>query len=702
MPFVLRRLLLLIVAAGVVASCAAAKPTEGTVTTMDFAGLPPHPRLLLNSKGIAEMKERIKSCDWARERWVACLATADDDLAKEIVLPPRGGNWGHWYACPEHGCNLSTGKQIGEWQWEHKCPIGGEIMKSDPTKASKDYDGCRINHIHHEYTSTVLAMGIAYQMTGDVRYANKARDIALAYAQKYPTYPIHNNQGEPKLGSKVGSQNLDESTWMIPLCQGLDLVWKTLTQAERQKITNELLLPSAKEVLMPTPHGIHNIQCWRNSAIGLVGFLVGDNELIEFAINNPGTGFRSQMEKGVSPDGCWFEGAWGYHFYTMSATWPLTEAARNCATDLYCPEFKRMFEAPIKFAMPIMALPAFNDSGQSGLSGANGLYELAYARYKDPILLDLLSRSTRRNDFAMWFGEAKLPEAGKREWKSANYPKSGYAILARGEGEKATWLGLKYGPHGGGHGHPDKLNFVLCAKGHVVGYDPGTTKYGLPLQKEWHKTTIAHNTLTIDEESQKPAEGRCIAFGSEKGVDYAVCDAGPIYDGVSFTRTTAMLDENLIVFVDQVRSDKEHTYDMAYHQRGKWAIVDGTAWTPPDKKGYMHIKDAVSWKTGDGAELRCDVSDVFPVSIQLAAGEPTEVIAATGVGSNQTDRVPVVIFRRQAKDTVYVWSVSLDGQPAKIERLKSRAGVEVKVTSAAGKKWTLVANPDTSPAFSVK
>lgn len=693
------RPLLVAICAFAISSVANADTTTGA-RDMQIPKLPEHPRLLLTDQGISEMKRRIQDSDSARAHWEATKKRGERDLGSEIKLPLRGGNWYHWYACPEHGCSLSTGKQIGEWQWEHKCPIGGELLKSDPNVASKDYDGCHISRIHDDYSRTILVCGLVYRMTGDLRHANKARDIALAYAKAYPSYPVHNNNGEPKLGAKIGSQNLDESTWMIPVCQGLDLIWDTLKQDERDTLTNRLLVPSAREVLMPTPHGVHNIQCWRNSAIGLVGFLVGDEELIRFAIENPGTGFRTQMAKGVSPDGCWFEGAWGYHFYTTSAIWPLLEAARNCGIDLYCPEYKLMFDAPLKFAMPNTALPAFNDSGQQGTSSS--LYELAYARYKDQIYLRPLSRTNRKNDFALWFGEANLPSPADTSWNSANYPSSGYAVLAKGEGEQATWLCLKYGPHGGGHGHPDKLNFVLCSKGQVVGFDPGTTRYGLPLQKEWHKTTIAHNTLTVDQESQKPAEGKCIAFGTQKGVDYAVCDAGDIYEGVSFTRTVALLDRNLILFIDQVTSGKEHTYDIAYHQRGKWAALDGKPWTAPDSKGYMHLAHGLTWHADTGASLRCDVDEKYPVSIELAAGEPTQIIAATGVGANKTDRVPVVVFRRQAKDTAFVWAISLDGKPVKIERRESKAGVEVAVTSAAGRKWTLVTSPDASPAFVVK
>lgn len=670
----------------------------GVPAKIDLADLPAHPRLLMTAKGVAEMKDRVERCDWARAHWEAIRKKAVQELDKETALPPRGGNWFHWYACPEHGCSLSTGKQVGEWQWEHKCPVGGEIRLGDTSKSSADYDGCVISRHHDGWSRAMLVTGVAYQMTGDARYAGKCRDIALAYAEKYPTYPIHDNSGAPKLGARIGSQNLDESVWLIQVCQGLDLVWDTLTQAEREAITNRLLLPSAREVIMPHPHGVHNIQCWRNSAMGLVGLLVGDAELVNYAINNAGTGFRAQMEKGVTPDGCWYEGAWGYHFYTMSAIWGLTEAARNCGIDLYCPEYKRMFDAPLLFAMPTMSLPAFNDSGQQDLSGGSAIYELAYARYKDPVCLELLSRSDRRNDFALFFGEAKLPEAPKAEWKSANYPRSGYAILAKGAGEQATWLGIKYGPHGGGHGHPDKLSFVLCAKGRVLGIDPGTTRYGLPIQKQWHRTTLAHNTLTIDEESQKPAEGKCIAFGDENGVDYAVCDAGPIYDGVAFTRTSAVLNENLIVFIDQIKADKEHTFDLAYHQAGTWKdLPRGTAWTAPDKPGYMHLRDATTRATSTGIDLGIESSGI-PITVGLAGGEAAEVITATGVGRNTTDRVPVAVFRTRGREAAVVWFISLDGKPARVERLGvlggvSRADVTAVSVTSGNAKWIVVANP---------
>ncbi len=310
--------------------------------------LPPHPRLLFSRDGIAALRERINRYEWARAQWEALKKRVDGVLKEPVRLPPRGGNWWHYYACPQHGASLRTGKQIGEWQWEHICPVDNAVLRSDPNRPERDYDGVVLMSVHGRWANLVRDLGIAYQVTGDRRYADKAKEILLAYAERYLHYPLHDIRGEARIGGgRVGPQTLDEAVWLIPMAQGADLIWDTLSEAERQTLAQNLFLPAAKEVILPHRIGVHNIQCWKNSAVGLVGFLLGDEQLIHEAIDNPERGYWTQMRKGVSPDGVWWEGAWGYHFYTLSALWSLTEAARNCGINLYSDELKRMFDAPL-------------------------------------------------------------------------------------------------------------------------------------------------------------------------------------------------------------------------------------------------------------------------------------------------------------------------------------------------------------------
>ena len=676
------------------------------VNTVKKGELPRHPRLLLNREGIEKLKERVDKYSWAKAGWDEAKKRADRMVEKPVELPPRGGNWWHWYACPEHGAPLRTGKEIGKWQWEHICPVDNKVYLSDPNRPDSDYDGCVISGTHGRLARSVLELGIAYQVTKDGRYAEKSREILLAYAHRYLSYPLHTIRGEERIGGgRVGPQTLDESTWLIPMCQGADLIWDELSEDDKNTIAQKMLLPAAKEVILPHQMRVHNIQCWKNSAVGLVGFLLGNDELISEAIHNPDRGYWTQMRSGVLPDGIWWEGAWGYHFYTLSALWGLTEAAGNCGIDLYGDELKGMFDGPLRFAMPDLRLPAFNDSGEVNLKGRASIYELALTRYRDSRYATLISTSDRRNDFALNFGVGELPSEFSVQWESVNYPNSGYAILARGEGEQATWFCMKYGPHGGGHGHPDKLNFVLYSRGQIIASDPGTARYGVPIQKGWYRTTLAHNTLIVDETSQDPAEGKCLAFGSENGVDYVVTEAGPIYDGVRFTRSVALMDDKLVIFIDQIRCDRERLLDIAYHSQGTWdALPEGENWTPPDKPGYEYLRDATVREIEEGMGLFVSAGKNHRTAISLAANKPIQVITASGVGEHAADRVPVVIFRRQAKETAFVWCVALDGRQMQIRLLpvrdssgdpiSSAVAVAVQVEAVDREERILVVNPD--------
>jgi len=670
---------------------------DRTINAIKKGDLPQHPRLLFSGEGIEKLKERIEKYDWAEARWAGVKRNADRMLDEEIELPPRGGNWWHWYACPEHGAALRTGKQLSDWQWEHYCTVDSKVYRSNPDEPRYDYDGCVISGSHSRLARAVLDLGIVYQVTGDSRYAEKAREILIAYADRYLDYPLHTTRGEERIGGgRVGPQTLDEAVWLIPVCQGMDLIWDKLSQEDRSVIAQKMLLPAAKDVILPHRMGVHNIQCWKNSAVGLVGFLLGDDELIGEAIYNPDRGYWKQMDGGVLPDGIWWEGAWGYHFYTLSSLWSLTEAAHNCGVNLYCEEFRLLFDGPLKFAMPDLKLPAFNDSGEVALKGGASIYELAYARYGDPDYTNLIRTGDRRNDFALRFGVGELPPETPTQWKSINYPDSGYAILAGGEGEKAKWLCMKYGPHGGGHGHPDKLNFVLYSDGQIIAPDPGTARYGVPIQGGWYRTTLAHNTLVVNEASQKSAEGRCLAFGSKDGVDYVVAVAGNIYDGVRFTRTTALIENSMVLFIDQVNCESERLLDVVYHNRGTWdSLPDGAEWIPPDTPGYSYLRDATAREISDGIDMFIDAGDGARRSISLAASEPTLVITATGLEKHAEDRVPMVIFRRKAKETAFVWCVGLNGQKIELELLPvpdPATAVSVQVGTDDGQRRTITIN----------
>ncbi len=337
---------------------------------------------------------------------------------------------------------------------------------------------------------------------------------------------------------------------------------------------------------------------------------------------------------------------------------PLVEAGERCGLGLYAYQsggksYRKLFEGPLDLAMPNLELPAFNDSGPVRVTAEASLYELALARYGDPRFAEVLRGSKRASLNALLVGVVPLPAAAPRISTSRNFPASGYAILQPGPGRDATWLCLKYGPHGGGHGHPDKLNFVLASRGQVLGFDPGTGKYGVPIHAGWQKTTIAHNTLTIDETDQKPATGRCLSFLNESGWAAALAEAGPIAPGVNYRRAVAVTSDDVVLVLDLVHATKDHTFDLAYHNAGAWSVPPkGKTVKLPEKPGYEYLEDMVQ-VTGP---LPLIAREPVHVGLAVASAQGGAVWAGTGAGSVRSERVPCVIARTKGKDALVGWA----------------------------------------------
>jgi hypothetical protein len=659
---------------------------------------------LLNAEGVAELKQRIGNAPWAKADWDQLKAGVERSFSQAVALPPRGGNWSHNYVCPVHSVRLSQGKQIGPWQWEHICPVGNHVLRGDASKATLDFDGNSIAGVHSRYAQETINAGLVYQVTGDSRYATKAREILMAYTQRYLSYALHDNQGAKGRGGRVASQSLTEATWLIDYAQGADLIWNTLTEADRQAVAEKVLLPALEQVILPRRLGIHNIQCRHNSAIGLVGFLLGDQKLIARAIDEPAMGFRQQLEKGVQPDGMWLEGSSGYHFFTVAGLWPLAEAARNCGLNLYTPKLASMFNGPLSLAMPNLVLPNFNDSGTVPLASQSDLYELAFARFGNTAYVPLVAAGQRRGRLALLFGATNLPPNGSIAAGHSHTTASGYTILQSGQGTNATWLCLKYGPHGGGHGHPDKNTFILYSHGEILATDAGTHAYGSPLHRDWDKTTFAHNTLVADKTSQEPATGQNLGFGDDHGTQYSITDAGPIYEGLKFIRTAVLLTPQLVLFVDQIQADRPHTLDLAYHQLGSWQdLPGGKPWPRSASSGYTHLTQARVRSLGTEclAFQTTNTNGCRPLLV-LAGGEPTEVVTGYGVLNSSEDLVPLLLQRRRAKDTAFAWAVSLDGSPVSLRllpvhdseghELARSDSAHVKIENGA-RQWSLLVNP---------
>jgi hypothetical protein len=700
---------------------AQAKPGDGTALRLRRRASPRHPFLLVTSARIAQLRKAIQANSWQAQNWLRLQEQADKLLAETVELPPRAGNWDQYYVDTISGVGLQRGQQVGDWQWEHRNPQTGQLFRSQPNKPSQDYDGVVLGLIHNAWALGVVQLGLAYQLSQEARYARKAREILLAYADLYPRLPVTNrsrgrNPKDTDFG-KAHVQTLDEAIWLLNLVQGADLIWPMLTKQEQQQLQEQLFLPAAHLVTQPnqlTP----NIVCWENAAIGSVGLLTENKQLIELALTDSAQSFSYQVRSNITADGFWVERAPGYQFYALHALITLGQAAVNAGYPIDLSPLKKMVDAPLQLASPDLALPAFNDSHTPYLWQEDYLYEWAYAQFHDPRYSLALRPQSRGKtgsggplflDWALLYGEQTLPPIKPYAAQSVNFPATGYGLLAKGSGRNSTLLYLKYTPYVNGHSHREQLSFVLMKGSELIAVDPGVNSYGDPTQWLWYKTTAAHNTFLIDKNLQRASLAQCLAFGQSAGADYLMMETRTAYDSVRFVRTAVALTENLVLFVDQsqVRRHAKHL-DIAYHQVGHWLNLPPT---DPFRKplgggGFRLLENLRVAHQQCGTSLLGQLPSGRQVRVSTDALVPTEVITASDPVRVNGEVSSVFFQRPVALNGLLVWCIALDGQPIAIEveelPLSAPAGRQVpalrlKLRTPQGQQWEVLVNPDQQP-----
>ncbi|MBM3496835.1 MAG: alginate lyase family protein, partial [Armatimonadetes bacterium] len=536
----------------------------------------------------------------------------------------------------------------------HVCPVDGKVYTGKP------YDQVWVTKQHKRLSRLARQAAIVYALSGDRTCLDVARTIVAEYARRYRGYPLHDIHGRPGKGGKVLSQSLDDADWLVPLLQAADLIYADLTEADRRRIVEDVIRPAVNEVIRPGRLRFHNIQCRHNAAIGLGGFFAGDDDLIAEAMDGA-RGFEAQVRHMVNQDGQWAEGSWGYHFYALDALITLAEAARICGRDLFMSRLRPMFAAPIQAAMPNGDLPKFNDDSGVRLADRSE-YEMAPSRFGDPAFAGPVRQSQRDTWRTLLYG-APYPSEGPPSARGLRLmPDSGYAILAPERGSTA-WACLKYGPHGGDHGHPDKNGLVVFGGGVPIMEDPGVGAYLTGLADGWFKTTPAHNTVAADRRDQRPASGGLIAFEQFGDGSGALTDAGWAMAGVRHRRAAFMIGSETLVALDMLASldGRAHDLDLFWHPSGRWASSPvGTPTRTEARPGYRYFAGLRSTPVRTPSPYPARAMGVWGRSVGFVTGSRTrqltvvataprwELMLGTGPGAHTGERRPAAIVRQRA------------------------------------------------------
>ncbi|MCW5851692.1 MAG: heparinase II/III family protein [Anaerolineae bacterium] len=446
-------------------------------------------------------------------------AAAADYLAQPMDPPDAPAGYYHDYFCPQHGVELEF--NIGD-PTRHRCPVDGQEFGGERLDAARRW------FVNHRLSEASLRLALAWRLDGDPRALTALAAILGGYAGRYADYASFPPRG-PNPGVATYT-TLDEAVWLLPLAWAFDLVRDDLGASLAADVAGRLLQPAAEHLVRRHIGIVHNFACWHNAAIGTVGRLLGHDDLVDIAVRGP-LGFETQTQEGVLADGLWWEGSMSYHFYAL---YPLLSLAKALPELRRHPVLAAMLRAPLLCAYPDLSLPAPNDCWYfthlladvcHGVPPGPAFYELGYAWTGAADFAAVLQRAyegaERDSLDALLFGVDALPFIAHRSsliaHRSALLPASGLAVVRTPN----LHLLLKYGPHGGGHGHPDKLAVSAYAHGQRLSPDLGTPGYGLDLFTSWYRQTLSHNTVVIEGQSQPEAAGELVAFQPDSSVQVA-------------------------------------------------------------------------------------------------------------------------------------------------------------------------------------
>lgn len=665
--------------------------------------------LNITDADIENIKIKVTHYDWAMSRWSKIKLMADEAEKDHIPieLPLRGGNWGHYYVDPEEGKPLIPGKYLGNWHWEHYNQSRTKTYYGDETKISKDYDGVLIlTQIHDHWANKLFALALAYRIDNNKVYLQRAMEIIEAYNLVYKKIPFHDKEGGHDFDAgtgvgRIGAQALDESVWLVKMLQAISLIWGDLNPALRDETKNNFLYPAVDMIRKCHNLGIQNISNWYNAAVGMTGYLTGNDSLIKWSLYENGRGLKYQIAEGFTPDGDWYENAPSYHFYALKPIILLAETAKNNGDTKFIGSIKKFLDAPLQLTMPDMQMPRFNDSRDLYLPAYNGYYEYGYARFKNENYLPIINKGRQYRggvekvekignnfdpfDFTLLYSVAIPQKEVSIPSISRHLPLTGFDVLSSGTG--TIWLASKYdiNPNHGWHMHPDALDFVLFAKGQQISMDPGTAEYGAASHTGWDKTTIGHNSLVINQTNQDFKNSKSISFGKRNGVIYSFAKTDSAYKGVSHTRAYIIHDSSTVLIADWVNADSISLIDIAYHQRGNWQYKEqGEKWDIPNIIGYKFLKEAEIVSPETKHIFSTDIKG-NEIVVETLSSKPVALITAIGLGQD-FEPTPCVIARCNERKLFMLWAIHLDGNKNKVSCQMLDNSSKPKVKIMIGKK----------------
>ncbi len=453
---------------------------------------------------------------------------------------------------------------------------GEKMLKDPPTEYVEDNE--KAVTAARQVLSRVSTLAGLYRLTGEKRFAERAKDEMLAVAA-YPDWHTNDFLPTAELLNSLGL--------------GYDWLYNYLDPRDRETIHNAIIRQGLKPAQYAYQHGDgwtytlsnHNPVGNGGVAVGAVAVADEDPELAKQLISVTRKSLPPAMDQ-YGPDGAWPEGPIYWDYATKYASFYMAALDAGLGTDFGAGSYPGLAETGmfrIHSTGPTKKTFNFGDAEEI-CHPASFMFYLA-KRFDKPI-------------YASHEQYVSLPEANLFEviWRARYGPIEPFEQLAektlprdavfrgvdvaflRGDWEdpNATWVGVKAGTNEGPHRHLDLGSFVMDALGQRWALDLGPDSYNLPgyngSDKRWtyyRCETQGHNTLTINGPNQETSgDSKMVAFHSSPTRSYAVVDMTNAYANAKrVVRGVAMLNRRDVVVVDEIEMGKPSRITWNFHTR---------------------------------------------------------------------------------------------------------------------------------------
>jgi len=421
----------------------------------------------------------------------------------------------------------------------------------------------------------------------------------------------------------------------------------------------------------------------------------------------------AELDRHVRPDGVYFEQSSYYHRYTVDFYTHFYVLARQHGSVFasVSDKLQQLLDHLMYIARPDGTTPFFGDDDGGKL--------LKFEKREPGDFRAALSNGAalfNRSDYKFVAGDAAEetlwllgPEglaafdrlvAQEPAKSSIGFSAGGYYVMRDGWSRDSNYLLFDCGPHGTmncGHAHADALSFQLAAGGRTLLIDPGTFTYtGSKQQRDWFRSSAAHNTLTVDRESSSLPDGpfswrtiaksECRNWISRDRFDFVEGS----HDGYSrlsspaiHVRSILFLKDDYWVVRDCVKSGASHQADLWFHfETGATPLiraVEGQAVMVSEESEQNGLDIAVF---GDNARWRREESAVSHCYGMKEAGR---VYVSTSTIDPDGETVTLLL--------PYGISSSTHSNVREIEAIGGRA---LEVTHESGKDVLMLRNSESA------